>query len=73
MHVWGLPRSIGPAGLITATASDLLTFARLHLDGGVTADGKRLLSEAAVTAMRSACAAIPSSPRQVRPSGWAGG
>jgi len=45
VHVWGLPRSIGPAGLITATAGDLLTFARLHLDGGVTADGKRLLSE----------------------------
>jgi CubicO group peptidase (beta-lactamase class C family) len=31
VHVWGLPRSIGPAGLITATAGDLLTFARLHL------------------------------------------
>jgi CubicO group peptidase (beta-lactamase class C family) len=45
VHVWGLPRSIGPAGLITATPGDLLTFARLHLDGGITADGKRLLSE----------------------------
>ena len=55
----GLPRSVGPAGLITGTAGDLLTFARLHLDGGVTADGKRLLSEASVTAMQSACAAIP--------------
>jgi len=52
VHVWGLPRSVGPAGLITATASDLLTFARLHLDGGVTADGKRLLSEASVAAMQ---------------------
>src|SRR5690348_2580039 len=27
VDVWGLPRSIGPAGLITATAGDLLTFA----------------------------------------------
>jgi CubicO group peptidase (beta-lactamase class C family) len=72
VHVWGLPRSIGPAGLITATPSDLLTFARLHLDGGVTADGKRLLSEAAVTAMRSACAAIPefSAPGSAIGLGW---
>jgi CubicO group peptidase (beta-lactamase class C family) len=31
---WQLPRAIGPAGLIASTASDLLTFARLHLDGG---------------------------------------
>ena len=73
MHVWGLPRSIGPAGLITATVGDLLTFARLHLDGGFTADGKRLLSEASVAAMQSVCAAIPSSPRLVRPSDSAGG
>ncbi|MEV6609412.1 serine hydrolase domain-containing protein [Kutzneria sp. NPDC051319] len=31
---WQLPRAIGPAGLIAATVSDVLTFARLHLDGG---------------------------------------
>jgi CubicO group peptidase (beta-lactamase class C family) len=29
---WQLPRSIGPAGLVTASAADLLAFARLHLD-----------------------------------------
>jgi CubicO group peptidase (beta-lactamase class C family) len=29
---WQLPRSIGPAGLITLTAADLLAFARFHLD-----------------------------------------
>jgi CubicO group peptidase (beta-lactamase class C family) len=29
---WGLPRSIGPAGGIWATASDVIAFARLHLD-----------------------------------------
>ncbi|GAA1578025.1 MULTISPECIES: serine hydrolase domain-containing protein [Kribbella] len=28
---WQLPRSIGPAGTITASASDLLEFARMHL------------------------------------------
>jgi hypothetical protein len=43
-----------------------------HLDGGVTTDGKRLLSEAAVTAMRSACAAIPefSAPGSAIGLGW---
>ncbi len=59
VQVWGLPRSVGPAGLITAAASDLLTFARLHLDGGTAPDGKRLLSEASVAAMQQAQAAIP--------------
>ena len=72
VQVWGLPRSIGPAGLITATAGDLLTFARLHLDGGVTADGKRLLSEASVAAMQSVCAAIPefTAPGSAIGLGW---
>ncbi len=59
VRVWGLPRSIGPAGLITAAASDLLTFARLHLDGGIAADGNRLLSEVSVAAMQQPQAAIP--------------
>ncbi len=31
---WMLPRSLGPAGLITTTAHDLLGYARLHLDAG---------------------------------------
>jgi CubicO group peptidase (beta-lactamase class C family) len=32
VSTWQLPRSIGPAGLITSTAEDLLKFAQLHLD-----------------------------------------
>jgi CubicO group peptidase (beta-lactamase class C family) len=56
---WGLPRSIGPAGLITATPHDLLTFARFHLDGGVAPNGKRLLSEASVAVMHQPQAVIP--------------
>ncbi|WP_328998365.1 beta-lactamase family protein [Kribbella sp. NBC_00709] len=28
---WQLPRSLGPAGLVTASAGDLLEFARMHL------------------------------------------
>jgi CubicO group peptidase (beta-lactamase class C family) len=32
--VWTLPRSMGPAGQVTCTASDLLAFAGMHLGGG---------------------------------------
>jgi CubicO group peptidase (beta-lactamase class C family) len=72
VQVWGLPRSVGPAGLITAAASDLLTFARLHLDGGSAPDGKRLLSDASVAAMQEAQAAIPefSAPGAAVGLGW---
>ncbi|MCX3058186.1 serine hydrolase [Streptomyces beihaiensis] len=49
--VWGLPRSAGPAGLITATAADVLAFARAHLAGGRAADGTPILSERATRAM----------------------
>ncbi|HZR52149.1 MAG TPA: serine hydrolase domain-containing protein [Streptosporangiaceae bacterium] len=59
VHIWGLPRSIGPAGTITASPHDLLTFSRLHLDGGITADGKRLLGPESVAAMQRQQAGIP--------------
>ncbi|UYM06896.1 beta-lactamase family protein [Solicola gregarius] len=49
--VWGIPRSSGPAGLVTASAADVLEFARMHLEGGVAPDGTRVLSEAAAAAM----------------------
>src|SRR6185437_4371291 len=39
---WVLPRSAGPAGLINSSAADVLAFARMHLTGGVTADGTRV-------------------------------
>jgi len=43
----------GPAGATPfAAARDLLRFARLHLAGGETAAGKRLLSAGSVAAMR---------------------
>ena len=72
VRVWGLPRSVGPAGLITAAAHDLLTFARFHLDGGLAPDGKRLLSEASVTAMQQPQAVIPDfgSPGAAIGLGW---
>ncbi|MDQ2847569.1 MAG: beta-lactamase family protein [Actinomycetota bacterium] len=48
---WMMPRSVGPAGLITARVHDLLEFARMHLAGGVAPDGTRILSEDSAKAM----------------------
>ncbi|WP_033288812.1 serine hydrolase [Amycolatopsis jejuensis] len=49
--VWTLQRSAGPAGLITSTVDDVLAFARMHLTGGLAADGTRVLSEESAAAM----------------------
>jgi dipeptidyl aminopeptidase/acylaminoacyl peptidase len=57
--VWTMARSVGPAGLITATAADVLTFARLHLSDGVAPDGTRLLSEESAAAMAAHQADLP--------------
>ncbi|BCJ74759.1 serine hydrolase [Catellatospora sp. IY07-71] len=57
--VWGLPRAVGPAGLISAPVADVLAFARLHLTGGLAADGTRLLSEQGVAAMADKHADLP--------------
>jgi len=56
---WCLDRDNGPAGSITCSVGDLLTFARLHMCGGVTADGVRLLSEQSVAAMHDFSATVP--------------
>ncbi len=57
--VWGLMRSVGPAGLITSTVADVLAFARMHLAGGLAADGTRVLSEQAAAAMTAHEADLP--------------
>ena len=50
---WGLPSSNGPAGaMLSTSARELLAFARMHLDGGLAADGTRVLSEDSVRRMR---------------------
>ena len=50
---WEMSRAAGPAGAtINTTIDDLLTFARLHLAGGIAGDGTRVLSEASTLAMR---------------------
>jgi CubicO group peptidase (beta-lactamase class C family) len=56
---WLLPRSMGPAGLISAPAREVLAFAQLHLDGGVATDGTRLLSAASVHAMQETQVEVP--------------
>ncbi len=56
---WGLTRAMGPAGLVNATARDVLSFARLHLTGGLAPDGTRLLSEQSAAAMASFQAELP--------------
>src|SRR3954469_5245962 len=50
--VWAGHRSVAPSGALFAKAADLLAFAQLHLSGGVTTDGVRLLSEESVAAMQ---------------------
>ncbi|MET0492962.1 MAG: serine hydrolase [Actinoplanes sp.] len=57
--VWHLPRSVGPAGLISANAADVLTFARMHLNGGRTAGGEQVLGAESVAAMADHQADLP--------------
>jgi CubicO group peptidase (beta-lactamase class C family) len=52
--VWGLMRSLGPAGGICATAADVVAFARLHLDGG-----RDLLPADAVAGMQEPRVRVP--------------
>ena len=56
---WALSRSMGPAGMVTASVEDVLTFARMHLDGGLAPDGTRVLSPASVEAMAAKEAELP--------------
>ncbi len=57
--VWQLPRSLGPAGLISSTPADVLAFARMHLTGGLAADGTRVLSADSAKAMTELEADLP--------------
>ncbi len=56
---WGLPRALGPAGLICSTPADVLSFARLHLTGGLAPDGTRLLREESAAQMTAHQADVP--------------
>jgi CubicO group peptidase (beta-lactamase class C family) len=52
---WGLPRTAGPAGAICSTASEVVRFARLHLEGG-----GGVLRPESVAAMQEPQVAVPS-------------
>jgi len=58
-RVWGLTRSTGPAGVINSTASEVLSFARMHLNDGVGRDATRILSSASVAAMADRQVGLP--------------
>ncbi|WP_279581205.1 hypothetical protein [Fodinicola feengrottensis] len=70
--MWCLPRSVGPAGLITTTAADVLAFVRMHLAGGLAADGTRVLSEQAVAAMAAHQVDLPDKHTLGDSWAWAG-
>lgn len=60
LPTWEMSRAAGPAGAtINTTIDDLLAFARMHLRGGIAADGKRVLSEASVRAMQQPLVSCP--------------
>lgn len=66
-----MPWSQAPAGSRSfGCVEDLLTFACLHLDGGVSADGTRLLSESSVALMQSHVADQPVSMTAGQGIGW---
>ncbi|WP_326682270.1 serine hydrolase domain-containing protein [Streptomyces sp. NBC_01237] len=56
---WGLMRSAGPAGLICSTPREVLAFARMHLDGGVSGNGTRIVSAESATAMQTPQVKVP--------------
>lgn len=60
--VWELPGGCGPAGGIVATADDIVAFARLHLRGGATQNGTRLLSAASAVEMQKPQIVVPAYP-----------
>lgn len=50
--IWGLPRSSGPAGSVVSTATEVISFARIHIDGGITQTQARILSSDSAHAMQ---------------------
>lgn len=56
---WGPPRSVGPAGLICASAAEVVAFAQMHLDGGRSATGQQVLPAELVAAMQAPRVRVP--------------
>jgi CubicO group peptidase (beta-lactamase class C family) len=56
---WFFSRALGPAGVVTAPARDVVAFARMHLSDGQAADGRQLLSPAAAKQMLELQVTLP--------------
>jgi CubicO group peptidase (beta-lactamase class C family) len=56
---WSLPRSVGPAGLICASAADVIEFARMHLRGGRGPQGEEILRADLAAEMQRVHAEVP--------------
>ena len=69
VNPWGMARFNVPIGGVIADAGDLLTFARLHLHGGKTADGKQIVPTRAIAEMREGQVEVPGTDDE-RGLGW---
>ncbi|MDQ0923437.1 CubicO group peptidase (beta-lactamase class C family) [Pseudarthrobacter sp. W1I19] len=59
-QVWSVLRSNSPSGSIFAmSASNLIAFAKMHIDGGVGPDGNQILSAESVKAMQEQQVKLP--------------
>jgi CubicO group peptidase (beta-lactamase class C family) len=59
IETWDADRGSAPCGEISATATDLIAFARMHLDRGRAPDGTRLLSEEVAASMLESQIRLP--------------
>ncbi|HKA82943.1 MAG TPA: serine hydrolase domain-containing protein [Acidimicrobiales bacterium] len=66
---WSLARSNGPMGGVMAPATELLTFARLHVEEGRGPDGSDLLAPAAIAEMQEPQVESPF-PGEEQALGW---
>jgi CubicO group peptidase (beta-lactamase class C family) len=58
--IWSLPRAFGPAGAtIAASASDLLTFAQMHISRGRTIQSNALLTIGSIREMQTPQVPLP--------------
>lgn len=57
--VWGLPRSLAPAGVINSSAADVLVFARMLLSDGRDVHGQQVLSSQSITELYREHVRIP--------------
>ena len=54
-----LPRAFGPGGNVTSTVREVLTMARLFLDGGTAPNGARIVSAASIREMMESRVPVP--------------